>query len=129
MYGYIYKTTNLVNGKVYIGKHKSNYFDFDNYKGSGKLLYKAFKKYGFQNFKCELLESVDNIPTICNSKEELNQSEIYYIKYFNAQKNLNFYNIAKGGEGDIYNCLTENQKLKRNKKISTKLKERKRTPE
>lgn len=129
MYGYIYKTTNLVNGKIYIGKHKSNCFDFDNYKGSGKLLHQAFKKYDFQNFKCELLEPIDNIPTICNSKEELNESEIYYIKYFNAQQNLNFYNIAKGGEGDTYNCLTENQKVERNKKISTKLKTIKRTPE
>ena len=37
MYGYIYEITNLVNGKKYIGQHKSNQFDED-YHGSGKLL-------------------------------------------------------------------------------------------
>ena len=43
MYGYIYKTTNLVNGKIYIGQHKSNTFD-TNYYGSGTILNKAIQK-------------------------------------------------------------------------------------
>ena len=45
MYGYIYETTNLINGKKYIGKRVSKTFD-KYYKGSGKLLRKAFTKYG-----------------------------------------------------------------------------------
>ena len=55
MIGYIYKTTNLINGKIYIGQHKSSSFD-TNYYGSGKLLIKALKKYGKENFKIELIE-------------------------------------------------------------------------
>ena len=99
MYGYIYITTNLINGKQYIGQHKCSYFDFDKYKGSGKNIWKAFKKYGKENFKCELLESINNIPTICNTKEELNNSEKYYIKYYDCVNNLNFYNLTEGGLG------------------------------
>lgn len=45
MYGYIYITTNLVNGKKYIGRHKSEVFD-ESYKGSGLLLSRSIDKYG-----------------------------------------------------------------------------------
>ncbi len=48
MYGYIYLTTNLINKKKYVGQHKSSKFD-ERYKGSGKLIKKAFKKYGKEN--------------------------------------------------------------------------------
>lgn len=89
MYGYIYKTTNLINGKVYIGQHKSKRFD-RNYYGSGILIAEAIKKYGKENFKIELVEE-------CNSKEELNDAEIYWIKKFDAVNNDNYYNIALGG--------------------------------
>ena len=67
MYGYIYETTNLINGKKYIGKHKS--IDFDpNYKGSGQVLKKAFSKYGKNNFKCVIIEKCDNLKDL-NTKE------------------------------------------------------------
>lgn len=89
MYGYIYKTTNLINNKIYIGQHKSN--RFDSYKGSGLIIKEAFKKYGRHNFKCELIEK-------CNSQEELNQREIYWINYYKSQENGN-YNLTAGGEG------------------------------
>ena len=64
MYGYIYKTTDLETGKIYVGQHKSKSFD-TKYYGSGIVISKLIKKYGFDRFKCELLES-------CNSLEELN---------------------------------------------------------
>lgn len=99
MYGYIYKTTNLVNGKIYIGKHKSSSFQFGKYKGSGKILNDAFKKYGFNNFKCELLESINGVPTICESKEQLNKSEKYYIDFYNCVSDSSYYNIKEGGDG------------------------------
>lgn len=99
MYGYIYITTNLINGKQYIGQHKCSYFDFEKYKGSGKNIWRAFKKYGKENFKCELLESVNNVPTICNTREELNKSEKYYIKYYNCVNDSNYYNLTEGGLG------------------------------
>lgn len=44
-FGYVYKTTNKVNNKIYVGKHKSNCFD-ENYLGSGTLLSSAIKKLG-----------------------------------------------------------------------------------
>lgn len=51
MYGYVYKTTNLINGRIYIGQHKSNGLD-EQYIGSGKILGIALKKYGRRNFVC-----------------------------------------------------------------------------
>lgn len=91
MIGYIYKTTNLINGKIYIGQHKvdSNIFD-NNYFGSGKLLLEAIKKYGKENFKCELIEW-------CKSEDELNKKEIYYIAAYKSLVTYNNYNISDGG--------------------------------
>lgn len=84
----IYKTTNLINNKIYIGQDKHNNTD---YLGSGKILKKAIKKYGIKNFKKEILE-------ICKSQEELNRREEYWIKNFNSFC-PNGYNIAKGSFG------------------------------
>ena len=47
----IYKTTNLVNGKIYIGQDSNNN---PNYLGSGKLLKYAISKYGIENFKLSI---------------------------------------------------------------------------
>ena len=55
MYGYVYKTTNLINGMIYIGQHKGEVFDTESF-GSGLLIREAFSKYGIDNFKCEVLE-------------------------------------------------------------------------
>ena len=67
MYGYIYITVNLINGKKYIGQHKG-IFD-SNYLGSGKLIRRAIKKYGKDNFIVSILEYA---PT----KEKLNEQTI-----------------------------------------------------
>lgn len=69
MFGYIYLTENLINSKKYIGQHKNNSFN-PSYLGSGTILKQAINKYGKENFKVEVLEE-------CNSKEELNEKEIY----------------------------------------------------
>ena len=60
--GFIYKTTNLVNGKIYIGQHigKVN----DSYLGSGVVLHNAIRKYGRCNFKREILR-------LCYTEHEL----------------------------------------------------------
>ena len=72
---YIYQTTNLINGKKYIGKH-IGYIN-DDYLGSGIILNKAISKYGKENFKKEILE-------IVNNNIELNEREKFYIKLYNA---------------------------------------------
>lgn len=93
MYGYIYMTINILNGKRYIGQHKSDKF-VTYYKGSGQLLTRAINKYGIDNFAIELLDTA-------NSKDELDNKEIYWIEYYNAVDNSMFYNIMRGG--NIYN--------------------------
>jgi len=83
----IYKTTNLINGKIYIGQDSNNN---TNYLGSGKLIKAAIKKYGSENFLKEILEE-------CNTKILLNEREVFWIKYFTST-DLNIgYNISRGG--------------------------------
>ena len=98
MYGYIYLTTNLVNGKKYIGQHKCETFD-TNYYGSGKLLLASIAKYGVENFTCELIEAFD-------SKEALNKAEYEYIEAADAVNSEDFYNLKSGGEGSsVRGCI------------------------
>lgn len=104
MYGYIYITTNAINGMKYIGKHKSNEFDCK-YLGSGILLRKAIKKYGAENFKVELLKSAETL-------KELNSLEIEFIEKYNCTHDSSFYNLSKGGDGgDTVNYLTPLEKI------------------
>lgn len=92
---YIYKITNDINNKIYVGKtefsiekrfkeHCSDAFRDRNEK---RPLYAAMRKYGIEHFKVELIEETKN-------PEE---REIYWIKYFNGY--TQGYNATKGGEG------------------------------
>ena len=89
MIGYIYLTTNLVNNKKYIGQHRSSSFD-PSYLGSGTLFVKALKKYGSKNFSQEILCE-------CETYEELDDKEIYYISLYDAVRRDDFYNVSLGG--------------------------------
>jgi len=73
---YNYITTNLINGKQYIGKHSTNNID-DDYLGSGAMLRRAIKKYGKQNFKREIL-------CMCKSDSEALENEEKYISEYNT---------------------------------------------
>lgn len=84
----IYKTTNTVNGKIYIGKDSKN---DPNYYGSGTILQSAILKYGKDKFIKETLE-------IC-SDSNVDSKEKYWIKYFSSTERGIGYNIATGGTG------------------------------
>lgn len=84
---YIYKITNKINGKWYIGKHNGTN---PNYFGSGKLLKKAVEKYGKENFERVILEEVEG---------DINAREQYWIDQTNAVNDPMSYNLANGGEG------------------------------
>lgn len=85
MIGYIYKTTNLIDGCVYIGRCISPVFK-PSYYGSGRLLKEALKKYGKENFSIEILEESD-------SYEELNALERFYISQYLEDMGDDCYNI------------------------------------
>ena len=75
----IYKITNLVNGKIYIGKDTK---DRKDYYGSGIVIKQAIKKYGKENFKKEILEK-------CSEYETLNEKEKYWINFYKStDKNI-----------------------------------------
>ena len=113
---YIYKTTNLLNGKFYVGKSsfKNNCLDYW-YLGSGVLIKKSIKKYGRGNFKKEIIEW-------CSSFEESNEREKYWIKELDALNLKIAYNIATGGDGGSLGAEV-------NRRISEALKGRKHTEE
>lgn len=77
-YKFIYKTTNNINGKIYIGQHITDRLN-DGYKGSGIVIEQAFKKYGKHNFKMDILEFYEG-----DSKEEFNNLERSYIEKFDS---------------------------------------------
>lgn len=96
----IYKITNLINNKCYIGKSKNieDRFKYhkDNYKCMreyNKTLYKAFRKYGINNFSFEIIEVLENYTKNCNQREK------YWIAFYNSKENG--YNETEGGDGGI----------------------------
>lgn len=90
MFFIIYKTTNQIDGKYYIGAHQT--FDIDDgYMGSGKYLKRAINKYGIENFTKEILH-------FCNNADEMYEKEKQIVNE-DIVKNSNTYNIKMGGSG------------------------------
>jgi len=82
----VYKITNNINGKYYIGKHQTKDLD-DGYMGSGKLVRYAIDKYGIENFTKEILY-------IFNTEEEMNTKEAELVVVSEET-----YNLCEGGKG------------------------------
>jgi len=94
----IYKITNLVNNKIYIGQTRNSlnsrwscHIRDSKYASTG--IDSAIRKYGKENFKVEVLDDT------ASSLEELNNLEIYYIKLYNSTNNKIGYNQTTGGGG------------------------------
>lgn len=85
----LYQTTNLVNGKIYIGIHQTIDVD-DGYLGSGKLLKSAIRKYGKENFKRDILAIVDSV-------EELELLEAQVVTDWFCER-ADTYNLMPGGK-------------------------------
>lgn len=96
---YIYKITNRINEKVYIGQtsltlnHRLQQHIKDSKRKNikNRPLYKAFRKYGYENFDIEIVEECSN--------NVVDEREKYWIMYYNSYKNG--YNATLGGEGTI----------------------------
>ena len=86
----IYQTINLVNNKIYIGKHITENIE-DNYFGSGKYLRRAIQKYGLENFEFKILFELQN-------EEEMNLLEKCVVTQEFCDRN-DTYNINIGGDG------------------------------
>jgi group I intron endonuclease len=105
----IYKVTNKIDGKCYIGQtigalekrkrgHKTRYRNKQNI-----YFYNALNKHGWDNFEWEVIEE-------CSSKEEMNEMEFHYIKQYDSFGNGG-YNLSWGGEGKFgYECSDETKK-------------------
>jgi len=118
--GIIYKVTNLIDGKCYIGKTKKN-LDFRknghirDCKNPKTYFHRALIKYGIDNFLWEVWD-IDN-------NNELIELEIYWIDYFRTYGKV--YNMTVGGEGgDTWTLQSEHKKQIISKKISDCVKER-----
>lgn len=107
MYFYVYKTTNTVNGKIYVGKHKSEKHPLENgYLGSGKLLLAAIQKYGRRVFTKEVL-------VWCNSLDEMASEEAAIVteEFVSRPDTYNMHRGGNGGFDHINNNATERARV------------------
>lgn len=95
-YHFIYKTTNLINGGFYVGMHSTSNLS-DGYLGSGKRLKYSIRKYGIENFKCEILEFLPD-------RESLIKREIKLVNE-DLLKEEKCLNLKPGGKGGF--CSSE----------------------
>lgn len=115
----IYKITNKVNGKIYVGKSKYNK---EEYFGSGIKITNAVKKYGVENFKKEIIVECDNT--------EADYFETYWIEQLDSRNDDVGYNISAGGTGGdhYWKVMSDKEKEEHRKKIKKGVAGRKRKP-
>lgn len=98
MHYIVYKVTNIINNKIYIGKHQTNTIN-DNYMGSGKLLKRAIKKHGANNFIKEIL-------FIFDKEWKMNLAEKILVVVDSEIS----YNLCSGGKGG-FGYINSNSEL------------------
>lgn len=117
----IYKHTNLINGKSYIGLTKQEperrWQNGYGYSQTQPYFYNAIQKYGWDNFEHEILE--ENLETF----EQAAKRETYWIAFYHTWVNdpaCMGYNLSSGGEGNPGHTVSEETKLKLSKANSGK---------
>jgi hypothetical protein len=101
-YHFIYKTTNLINGKFYVGMHSTNDLN-DGYLGSGDRLRRSIRRNGKDNFKLEILEFLPDRTSLSLREKELVNEDLL--------KDLLCMNLSLGGQGGL-NSIEHGIKLK-----------------
>lgn len=141
-YHFIYKTTNLLNGKYYYGMHSTDNLN-DGYYGSGRRLRHSLNKYGKENHKVEIVEYLPNRKSLIDREKEivsLNEiakedcinlvvggsggflNEKHRKKFFDNAKKYACKNGKKGNEKFIELMKDPLWKTEQNKKVSTGVK-------
>ena len=101
---YIYKITNNLNNKIYIGLKTSSVEESESYYGSGVLINLAIDKYGIDNFTKTILErDITDFKVLC-------ERERHYIEYYDSFRGKHGYNMTGGGAG--YQQPTKPQQYK-----------------
>lgn len=114
----VYKITNLINDKTYIGITKqiikrigNHIYYFKNLNSSNNTyLHKALRKYGLEFFTIDILE-------VCKNLETLNNREVHWIKFYNSTNNKKGYNLDSGG-----NLKEPNEQNIINRQLNAKVK-------
>ncbi|WZW72986.1 homing endonuclease [Vibrio phage TCU-VP03-AIR1] len=102
MFYTVYKITNLINGRIYVGVHKTENLE-DDYMGSGKLIKRAIKKYGVDNFTREYIAIFDNADDMYNMESVIVDESF-------IQSN-DTYNISLGGNGSFEHIHSDERSL------------------
>jgi hypothetical protein len=90
MHYYLYEVKNKVNGKIYVGVHKTNNLT-DGYMGSGKVILQAIEKHGLDNFEKTILEFFDDAESMFKR-----ESEVVNGTFLERD---DVYNLRRGGMG------------------------------
>lgn len=114
-FNFVYKTTNLLNNKYYIGVHSTNTLN-DKYLGSGKYLWNSIRKYGRENFLFETLYFFDTFEQALKREKELVTKDTI--------KDPMCMNIMVGGGGGFnpnvdYKTASKNGNDSRREKLKT----------
>lgn len=105
----VFKITNLINSKIYIGKSSN---DRSQYFGSGRAIKAAIEKYGKQNFKKEIIDTASTLT-------ELNEKEKYWIFKYQSYLPSIGYNRSLGGDGNWENMTDEAKKQRHINQLKT----------
>lgn len=90
---FIYKITNKINGKYYIGRHSTDDI-FDGYMGSGNGIKNAISKYGIENFEKEIIAEADTADALWEMEKDIVNKDVV--------KDKMSYNVAYGGKHYLY---------------------------